>query len=60
MRCGCGRIAKWAVYKHKEPHCSDCMEEAAVCENVIVQRVYDWNELRREQIKNEALQSNCL
>ena len=45
VNCGCGRLAEWAVYEHKEPHCFHCMEGAAVCEKVIVQRVYDWKEI---------------
>lgn len=60
VNCGCGRLAEWAVYEHKEPHCFHCMEEASVCEGVIIQRVYDWNEIRREQKKNEALQGVTL
>ncbi|MFD1990057.1 hypothetical protein ACFSGI_08805 [Paenibacillus nicotianae] len=28
IKCGCGRNAHYAVYKHEEPHCLDCMLEA--------------------------------
>lgn len=42
MRCGCGESAEWAVYEFKQPHCFECMKDAASVDDVIVKYVPDW------------------
>ncbi|NGP60133.1 hypothetical protein FLT15_17920 [Paenibacillus thiaminolyticus] len=42
--CGCGRPAEYLVYKHREPHCLDCLLEAIDCsgKEVSVFKPVDW------------------
>ncbi|MEK5415099.1 hypothetical protein [Paenibacillus sp. FSL L8-0708] len=28
INCGCGRLAEYEVYDHREPHCHQCMMDA--------------------------------
>lgn len=40
-RCGCGRLAEYEVYEHREPHCKACMLEAIDCSVPVLVRVHD-------------------